>query len=115
MRTLSPTAAHARRPFAYAPSDFSACAWHLLPLDARQAAADADHAHAFDAHPIFRCRLTGRYAAGLSMNAVCGNGYAAVHQLAESHVTAVSRLPVRDARNDAGRGVRAFHDGIDRQ
>ncbi|QVN22970.1 hypothetical protein [Burkholderia pyrrocinia] len=115
MRIPSPTAALARRPTAYALSDLGACTWYLLPIDSRQAAADAGHAHAFDSHPIFRCRLVGRYAAGLSLNAVCGNGYATVHQLAESHVDAVSRLRVRDALNDAEHRVHTFDDGIDWQ
>ncbi|WP_423372088.1 hypothetical protein [Burkholderia sp. LMG 32019] len=100
MRIPSSTAALARQPFAYALSDFDAGSWYLLPVDART---------------IFRCRLTGRYATGLSLSAVCGNGYAAVHQLAESHVDTVSRLLARDAQNDAEHRVHAFDDGIDWQ
>ncbi|MBR8401208.1 hypothetical protein KDW65_31760 [Burkholderia cenocepacia] len=100
MRTPFSTVDLARQPFAYAPSDFGASNWYLLPVDART---------------IFRCRLTGRYATELSLNAVCGNGYAAVHQLAESHVDTISRLLVRDAQNDAKHRIHAFDDGIDWQ
>ncbi|WP_241300195.1 hypothetical protein [Burkholderia stabilis] len=115
MRIPSSTAALARRTPAYALSDFGACTWYLLPIDTRQAASGAGQARASDARPIFRCRLTGRYAHGLSLNTVCGNGYANVHQLAESHVDAVSRLIVRDAQNDAEHRVHTFDDGIDWQ
>ncbi|MBY4869543.1 hypothetical protein DIE14_32410 [Burkholderia sp. Bp9017] len=104
MRTPSPTAALAQRTAAYAPSDFGACAWRLLPIDTRQAEAEAAGMHAFDASPIIRCRLAGRYAAGLPLNAACGNAYATVRLLAESHVDTVSRLRVRHAQyNDGAR------------
>ncbi|WP_129517427.1 hypothetical protein [Burkholderia stabilis] len=115
MRLPSPTAALARRPSAYALSDLGACTWFLLPIDSRSAVSAAGTAPAFDARPILRCRLTGRYAPGLSLNAVCSNGYAAVHQLAESHVDTASRLLVRDAQNDAEHRVHALDDGIDWQ
>nr|WP_175800831.1 hypothetical protein [Burkholderia anthina] len=100
MRTTYPTAALARRTAAYAPSDFGACAWRLLPVDTRQ--ADAAGMHAFDANPIFRCRLAGRYAAGLPLNAACDNAYTTVRLIAESHVDTVSRLRVRHAQYDDG-------------
>ncbi|MBN3826177.1 hypothetical protein G3O00_21465 [Burkholderia sp. Ac-20384] len=112
MRIASSTATPALQPSAYALSDVGACTWCLLPPDTSPAVSGAGHAHAFDAHPIFRCRLTGRYTSGLSLNVVCGNGYATVHQLAQSHVDTVSRLLVRDEQNDAGHRVHAFDDGI---
>lgn len=115
MRISSSAATLARQPSTYALSDVGACTWCLLPSDMPTPASPTGHAHAFDARPIFRCRLTGRYTAGLSLNAVCGTGYAAVHQQAESHVDRVSRLHVRNARNDAEPRVRAFDDGIDWQ
>ncbi|WP_175853413.1 hypothetical protein [Burkholderia anthina] len=102
MRTPSPTAALARRTAAYAPSDFGACAWRLLPVDTRQAEAEAAGRHAFDANPIFRCRLAGCYAAGLPLNAACDNAYTTVRLIAESHVDSVSRLRVRHAQYDDG-------------
>lgn len=102
MRTPSPTAALARHTVAYAPSDFGACAWRLLPVDTRQVEAEAAGRHAFDANPIFRCRLAGRYAAGLPLNAACDNAYTTVRLIAESHVDTVSRLRVRHAQYDDG-------------
>ncbi|MDR8726775.1 hypothetical protein [Burkholderia pseudomultivorans] len=99
-------ASHAR---AYALSGLGACAWCLVPVDVRQAASVAD---GFGARPMFRCRLTARYASGLSLSVVCGNGYAAVRQCAASHVDAVSRLLVRDADNDTEHRVHAFDEGI---
>ena len=102
MRTPSPTTALARRTAAYAPSDFGACAWRLLPVDTRPAEADATGMHAFDANPILRCRLAGRYAAGLPLNAACDNAYTTVRLIAESHVDTVSRLRVSHAQYDDG-------------
>ncbi|WP_175952350.1 hypothetical protein [Burkholderia sp. BCC0405] len=115
MRIASSTATLARQPSAYALPDFGACTWCLLPPDTPPAASGAGHARAFGARPIFRCRLTGRYSPGQSLNAVCGNSYAGVCQQAESHVDRVSRLVVRDARSDAEPRVHAFDDGIDWQ
>ncbi|AXK67246.1 hypothetical protein [Burkholderia sp. IDO3] len=102
MRIPSPTITLARRTAAYAPSDLGACAWRLLPVETRQAEAEPAGMHAFDANPIFRCRLAGRYAAGLPLNAACGNAYATVRLLAESHVDTVSRLRIRHAQYDDG-------------
>ncbi|VWB46019.1 hypothetical protein BLA6860_02085 [Burkholderia lata] len=115
MRISFSAATLARQPSTYALSDVGACSWCLLPSDMPPPASRTGHAHAFDARPIFRCRLIGRYTAGLSLSAVCGNGYAAVHQQAESHVDTVSRLLVRDAHGDAGHRVHAVNDGIDWQ
>ncbi|KFG98005.1 hypothetical protein GQ56_0106940 [Burkholderia paludis] len=112
MRIPSPIVAPARQRATYALSDFGACTWYLLPADTRPAAAGTRDVHAFGARPIFRCRLDGRYASGLSLSAVCGNGYAAVHLLARSHVDTVSRLLVRDAQNDAAHRVHTFEEGI---
>ncbi|WP_059600644.1 hypothetical protein [Burkholderia pseudomultivorans] len=100
-------ALHAR---AYAlPGGLGARGWCLVPGDLRQAASIAG---SFGARPMFRCRLTARYAPGLSLNVVCGNGYATVRQCAASHVDAVSRLLVRDADNDTEHRVHACDEGI---
>jgi hypothetical protein len=110
MRIASSIPTLALQPSAYALSDVGACTWCLLP-----AASGAGHAHAYDANLIFRCRLTGRYTSGPSLNAVCGNGYATVHQHAESHVDMVSHGLAGDAWNDAAHRVHAVNDGIDWQ
>jgi hypothetical protein len=110
MRIASSTPTLALQPSAYALSDVGARTWSLLP-----AASGTGHVHAFDANLIFRCRLTGRYTPGLSLNAVCSNGYATVHQHAESHVDMVSHGLAGDAWNDAAHRVHAVNDGIDWQ